>query len=260
MKKFLLSLLLLCVMSLSFAQKRAIIAKPIDTSDSLTSMLWVNANFMYQLPIGALNDLYTGYFSIGTGFNYKTASHWTFDVNFNYGFGSNVKDSTILGNLLTSKGDLIDGNGLKATLYMEGRYWRVGAGIGRIIPVSKRYLNSGIWVHLGAGFIQHKIHYTDVDNQIPQIKDDYRKGYDKRSSGVCLSQFIGYVHIGKSRVASFYGGVEFYEMWTRPDRNYDFNLGPTAEIGNKFSGLISFKFGWIVPLYTEKHQMTYYYN
>lgn len=259
-KKIFITLCFVCAICFSYGQRHAVFAKPRQTPDSVSSMVWTNANFSMQWPIGDLGKLYKSNFSIGTGFTYKTSNHWTFDVHFNYCFGANIKDSTLLENLLTSKGDLIDGNGLKATLYMEGQYWHVGAGIGRIIPVSKTYLNSGIWIRANVGFIRHKIHFTDVDNQIPQIGGDYRKGYDKRSSGIFLSQFIGYLHIGKSRVASFYGGIEFMEMWTKLDRNYDFNTGPTKDLKNKFSGLIGFKVGWIVPLYTQKHQMTYYYN
>ncbi|MBQ9435233.1 MAG: hypothetical protein IJU33_03810 [Bacteroidales bacterium] len=259
-KRLSIILCLLCFVGLTYGQRRAVMTKPRQTPDSVTAMVWTCANFSYQWPIGDLGTFYKGNFSIGTGFTYKTATHWTFDVHFNYCFGANLRDTTLLDNLKTSKGDIIDGNGLKATLYLEGQYWHVGAGLGRIIPVSKTYLNSGIWIHAGLGYIRHKIHFTDVDNQVPQIGGDYRKGYDRRSSGFFLSQFIGYVHIGKSRVASFYGGVEIMEMWTKPDRNYDFNLGPTKDLKNKFSGLIGLKIGWIVPLYTQKHQMTYYYN
>ncbi|MEG2070547.1 MAG: hypothetical protein RR034_04160 [Bacteroidales bacterium] len=222
--------------------------------DSATTMIWTGLNFSYQWPFGKMAQTFKGNFNIGTGINLKTNSNWTFDINFNYLFGSSIKSDQLFGDVVTSQGSIIDGNGYKATIYTEGRYWRIGAGFGKIIPVN-RWRNSGIWLHTDFSYFRHKIYINDPDYQVPQLNGDYRKLYDQRSSGFCMSQFIGYLFMQRIRVASFYAGIEIYEMWTKPDRNYSFVEGATKDLPYKFSGMM---IGWIVPLYEKKKVTTLY--
>lgn len=254
-KKIFILIIFCLITHFSFAQHGYTDEKYIDTA---TSMVWTEANFSFQFPAGHLADLFSNNYNIGTGFTYKTASNWTWSVKFNYLFGSNIDNATsVLGDIVNSNGDVIDGNGLKATIYMEGRYWTLGAGFGKIIPVN-RWKNSGIWLQGGFGFFQHKIHFTDPDSQVAQFLGNYKKGYDQRSSGFYMSQFVGYLFMQKRRIASFYAGVEIYEMWTKPDRNYIFTQGPTENMPYKFSALLGLKIGWIVPLYEKKRVTTFY--
>ena len=64
----------------------------------------------------------------------------------------------------------------------------------------------------------------------------------------------------KPRMFNFFIGVEFHEMWTRPNRNYVFFEGSTADMPYKFSGLVGFKAGWNIPLYERKTTTTFYYR
>jgi len=229
--------------------------------DSATTLIWTEANFSYQFPFGELYKTFKPNFNLGTGFTCKTASNWSYHIRFNYLFGSGIRCDIkdILGNMVNSNGDVIDGYGMKATLDMEGRYWYLAAGFGKIIPVSSRMRNSGIWITADVGYFVHKIHFTDNDHLIDQLDGDYKKGYDQRSAGLCMTQFIGYLHLGKLRVASFYAGIEISEMWTAATRNYNFVYGPTTD-EKKFSALLGIKVGWIVPLYEKKKTQTLYYR
>lgn len=229
--------------------------------DSATTLCWLDANFSYQLPSGELYKTFKPNFNLGPGITFKTTSNWTIHVRFNYLFGSSIRCDIkdILGNMVNANGDIIDGYGMKGTLGLEGRYWYLAGGAGKIIPVSQNKRNSGIWISADIGYFVHKIHFTDNDHLIDQLDGDYKKGYDQRSAGLCLSQFIGYLHIGKVRVASFYGGIEIYEMWTTATRNYNFVYGPTTN-QKKFSSLLGFKLGWIIPLYEQKKTQTLYYR
>jgi len=257
MKKLLIIPLLLCCCSPIFAQT-------IDKKkqvDSTTTIVWTEANFSYQFPFGELYKTFKPNFNLGTGFTFKTAKNWSWHVRFNYLFGSNIRCDwkDILGAMVNSNGDIIDGYGMKATLLMEGRYWYLGGGVGKIIPVSQTKKNSGIWITVDAGYFVHKIHFTDNDHLIDQLDGEYKKGYDQRSAGLGLTQFIGYLHLGKVRVASFYGGVEFTEIWSVDTRNYNFVHGETTN-NKKFSALIGLKVGWIVPLYEKKRREIFYYK
>lgn len=226
--------------------------------DTATRMVWVDANFAYQFPFGTLAETFKGNMNIGVGVNYKTSENWTWGIGFNYLFGSKVKDqAAVLGeDMLTVNGDLIDGNGQKATIYFEGRYWNLSAGFGKIIPLDK-WKNSGLWLRADFGFFEHKIRIRDPDLQVPQLSGDYRKGYDQRAAGFCMTQFFGYVFMRKVRVTSFYAGVEVSEIWTKSNRNYQFLLHGKDE-SKKFSVLLGVKVGWIIPIYEKRKIETLY--
>lgn len=259
MKKYILLVFTTLLTLLSFSQKTIHDKNYIDTS---TTMVWTNANFSYQIPFGSgyLGKTFGNNFNIGTGFIIKTTSNWTYEASFNYMFGGDVvlPDSLILGSMVNSNGDLFDENGLKATIYLEGRYWSFGGGIGKIIPLDK-WKNSGIWIKTNFGYMNHKIYITDPDNGVTQLdKDTYRKGYDQRSSGFQMSQFVGYLFMHKRRVTSFYAGIEIVEMWTKPNRNYSFMLGPSSSLPFKFSGQVGLKMGWVIPLYEKQKVVNFY--
>ena len=265
---------LLCCLSFTvlFSHSTALHAQEYEKSrvDTSTNMIWTGASFGYQFPFGELSHTFKNNFNLGTGFTFKTASNWTWSVNFNYMFGSKLaltKDNygdfmhTLFGSAFDSQGHIFDAAGLATTVYFEGRYWNLGAGFGKIIPVSKKWRNSGICLQASFGFLQHKI-FIDIpdpsSNWVPAFDKEYKKGYDRRSSGLYMSQFVGYLFMQRVRVVSFYAGVEIYEMWTKPDRNYIFNVGPTENMKREFSALLGFKLGWVVPLYEKKKSIKYY--
>lgn len=229
--------------------------------DTMAPMLWLDAHFSYHFPIGNLRTMFKNNWSIGPGLTFKTKNNWTIGAHFSYMFGANVRDLTIFnGNLANEDGIIIDGNGLVENgITSDGRYWTFGADFGKIIPVG-RWKNSGIWLRIGAGYFGHKLRIDDYGNQFPQLSSDYVKGYDRRSSGFVLNEFIGYEFVRKNRVLNFYVGIEFHQMWTKPNRNYIFFEGPTADMPYKFSGLIGIKAGWNIPLYERKTVTTFYYR
>ena len=232
-----------------------------DYVDTMATMVWTGVTFGGFLPTNYLHDWFKPNLGVGTGLTLKTKKNWTLDLQLGYMFGGNLRDITcpFLGNLADENGRIIDGNGMKTDIYTEGRYWYFGLGAGKVIPVS-RWKNSGIWVRLNAGYFGHKIKITDYDHQIPQLDGDYLKGYDHLSGGFALNQFIGYLFIQKNRLLNFYGGFEFYEIWTKPSRNYIINEGPTDNAKVQFSSLIGLKIGWNIPLYEKKSVTTFYYK
>lgn len=267
MKKLLISFLAFTLFIPIFSTAQSNIRTDFSSKayvDTSTTMLWVGVSMDGQLPFGALKTTFKPNLAVGANFTAKTKSNWTFDFTATYMFGSNLRDNkaSFLGDMVREVGGkplVIDGNGMEATLYFEGRYWYFGPSIGKIIPVN-RWKNSGIWIRLGAGYFGHKIRINDYDNQVPQLDGDYLKLYDHRSDGFAMSQFIGYLFIQKNRVLNFYGGIEIFETWTKPNRNYVFPEGNTANMKNKFSCLLGLKIGWNIPLYEKKSVTTFYYR
>ncbi|MDY6326529.1 MAG: hypothetical protein SPL42_01505 [Bacteroidales bacterium] len=229
--------------------------------DTAAPMIWIDAHFSYHMPVGMLRTYFKNNFCIGPGFTFKSKSNWTIGATFGYMFGANIRDVSIFnGTLANNEGIIVDGNGLRENgISCEGRYWTLGAEVGKIIPVD-RWKNSGIWVKVGAGYFRHKMKIDDYGHQFPQLDGDYAKGYDRRSSGFALNEFVGYQFVRKNRMLNFYVGLEFHQMWTKPDRNYVFFEGPTKDMPLKFSGLIGIKAGWNIPLYERRSVTTYYYR
>ena len=233
-----------------------------DFVDTTAPMIWLDAHMAYLFPIGDLRTIFKSNFAVGPGFTFKSKHNWTVGFHVDYMFNANLRDPNYFnGTLANDEGVVIDGNGLVSHggITAEGRYWTIQANFGKIIPVD-RWKNSGIWLRIGGGYFSHRLRVDDVSKQYPQLEGDYAKGYDRRSGGFALNQFIGYEFVHKNRMLNFFIGVEFYEMWTKPNRNYIFFEGPTADIPYKFSGLIGLKAGWNIPLYEKKTTTTFYYR
>lgn len=230
--------------------------------DTAAPMIWLDAHLAYHFPFGDLSTLFKSNFAVGPGFTFKSRSNWTVGFHVDYMFGANLRDPNYFnGTLANDEGIIIDGNGLVSHggITAEGRYWTVMADFGKIIPVD-RWKNSGIWLRIGAGYFNHRLRIDDYSNQYPQLDGDYVKGYDRRSGGFALNQFVGYQYVHRNRILNFYIGIELHEMWTKPDRNYIFFEGPTEDIPYKFSGLVGIKLGWNIPLYEKKTTTTFYYR
>jgi len=243
--------------------------------DTATFMIWASPNFSVQFPFGSgyLSSTFKNNFSVGLELTMKTKTNWTFDIGFNYMFGSKIKKSPqeLLGDMVFYGDDDIlhknpivyNGAGNNGVvLASEGRYWYFGTSLGKIIPFN-RWKNSGFWFKLGIGYFGHKIHFTDPNSYFPQLdQKTYRLGYDQRSQGIALNQFFGYLFMQKRRVLSFYAGIELWEIFSKPDRGYIFTgelAGPTNKLPMKFSGLVGIKIGWILPFYEKKRVTTFYY-
>ena len=270
MKKAILFLLVSYAITTVFSQE--FYRRDLNYVDTATFMVWASPNFSVQQPFGKgyLASTFKFNYSIGFDFTIKTKSNWTIDLGFSYMFGSKirVRPEYILGDMVfypicdTCRAAIFNGAGNNSvTLTYEGRYWYLGATVGKIIPFN-RWQNSGVWLKLGAGYFGHKIHFTDPEHWFPQIdQDTYRLGYDRRSSGIALNQFIGYMFMQKRRTLSFYAGIELWQIFSKPDRGFIFagnDAGPTDILPRKFSGLIGIKVGWILPFYEKKRVTTFY--
>ncbi|MCF8298817.1 MAG: hypothetical protein K9J13_14810 [Saprospiraceae bacterium] len=252
MKKVLLSIIAaLFVVSISQAQ--------VSVKDSVISTAFFTAHYQYQIPGGDLSGSFLGSSGIGSSFMYKTNNNWLFGFDYNFFFRDTVKGSdTILKNISTSLGQVIDGNGIYAEINMYERGFYSTAKIGKLFPVFGPNDNSGICVIAGGGLLQHKIRIENTDNTAPQLSGDYKKGYDRLTNGFALSEFVGYMYMGNRKIVSFYAGFEFVQAWTQSRRDYDFVLMGKDD-KKRFDTLSGFKFGWIIPLYKRKPQK-YYYN
>jgi hypothetical protein len=229
-----------------------------SVKDSSIAFSMIAVTGSYQVPGGEMADRFGNNFTVGASFQRKLKSNWLWGADFNLLFGGEVKENTILSGLMTSQGYIIGADGNYADVLLHERGYSAFLKAGRIFPVLGPNKNCGLTVTIGGGFIQHKIRIEDKGNKVPQLSDEYKKGYDRLTNGFCLSQFLGYTNFSNSRRINFYAGIEAMEGFTQNRRtvNIDTGLRDDTKRMDFFLGL---KVGWIIPLF-KKLPKEYYYD
>ncbi|MCD4744846.1 MAG: hypothetical protein K8R58_00940 [Bacteroidales bacterium] len=230
----------------------------VEDSTVFTPMIY--AGYSYQIPGGNLSELFGNNSNIGFGFQIKTKKNWIFGIDYNYLFGNNVKnENSLLSNITTSNGYIIDGNGIYAEINIYERGFLTSLKFGKVFSLFGPNPNSGIIFISSAGFLQYKIRIDNIDNTAPQLKDDYKKGYDRLTNGFAISEFIGYLYLGKNRLLNFFAGFEFTQAWTQSRRDINFNTRKPDDPLKHFDTLSGIKVGWIIPFNRRTSNNTFYY-
>jgi len=226
--------------------------------DSVISFPIIMGSYGYQFTGGDMTERFGNSSTLGVNFLFKTKDNWLYGADFNYFFGSNIKNiDEMLSGLMTDQGYIIDGNGVYATYSANERGHYGGIKGGKIFPVVGPNPNSGIFVLGGLGYLRHYIDLDNEQNVAPQISNDYKYGYDYLTDGIYSTQFIGYIHFGNDRVFNFFGGLEIMEGFTRGKRKYLFNEMKPDD-SKRFEMLYTIKIGWMIPVYKKASQVYFY--
>ncbi len=227
-------------------------------NDNAVNMFNVNLTYAFHVPGGDMAKRFGVSSMIGPAVEFKHKSNWIIGLEYGYIFGGNLKQTDILDHLKDETGNIINEYGEYGTILMTERGFYAGGSIGKIIPVLAPNPNSGIRLQVGAGLLEHHIHIENKDNNIPCVLGDYRKGYDRRTNGLSLKEFIGYHFLDPKGYFNFYAGFEFYQAWTYNRRNLNYDTGlPDDELKHDY--LYGFRVGWILPLYRKDPDPFYYF-
>jgi len=229
----------------------------IRDSSIFTSVIY--AAYSFQFPGGDLSERFGVNSSIGGGLMFKTKSNWIIGAEGNYLFGGIVKNKdSLLLNISTPEGFIIDANGYFADVVFYERGYSIYGKFGKLIPLFGPNPNSGLTIMAGIGYLQNKIRIHNPGNTAPQIYGDYKKGYDHLNGGFTLNGSLGYTYMSNSRLLNFYGGFEFIQSWTNSKRDYDFQLGAreTTSYSSQFYGI---RLVWMIPLYKRTPKSYYLY-
>lgn len=254
MNKYFLSVLLLLLMWITQGVSQ------VNPKDSIVFTPIISTSFSVNFPGGDLVNRFGINGAIGGAFAVKTKTNWVYGLKYDYIFGKDVKEWQILNNLITEGDFIINPNGVPSETDLFERGYAVNGIVGKVSPfLGKIKLgpnkNSGLFYWVGLGLLQHKI---QIKSDVPQLQDEYSKGYDRLSNGISVSEFIGYLYLGNSRRVNFYLGFEIYQAWTKNRRGYNFDTMQVDE-EKRLDLLTGFKFGWILPLY-KKVPSEFYYN
>jgi len=212
------------------------------------------------ISAGDLSKRYGNFLTLGTGMDFITEkSNWIFGWKGDFHFGTRVKEN-VLGVIGGADGFLF-GNGLASAddFSLKQRGFYLGAHVGKIIPLSSENSRSGIRLTLGAGLLQHRIRLQqDPVNFVPQIDDEYGKGYDRLTNGLALRQFIGYQLLGKSKLVNFLIGIEAIQGFTQNRRSYNFDE-MRQDTTKRLDIVLGLKIGWMLPFYVGESTGQIYY-
>ncbi len=231
-----------------------------NVSDSIIGTPWIAVHYGLNGTAGDLADRYGLFNHIGGFAGYKTRRNWVYGIDGSFMFGSDVRVNGLFDHLIDSKGNITDQNGDIAIVRVLNRGFYVDANVGKIFPVLSPNKNSGIYVSLGAGYLAHKIRVETQDHVVPQIELEYRKGYDRFTSGLNLQQFVGYSFMANQGVFNFYGGFYIQEGFTYNQRTIFFDQ-PDVEVPTdmRLDIQYGFKLAWMIPIY-KRMPKEFYYN
>jgi hypothetical protein len=194
---------------------------------------------------------------VGFGAGYKCKNNVFALADANFIFGNKVKIPGIFEHLVDSYGNITDVNGDVATVSVLARGVSVNAQIGKIFPLNQRDKNSGIMVHAGLGYLNHRVKIETQTQVVPMIELDYKKGYDRLTTGVNSMQFIGYAYMPKQSFYSFYGGIYAMQGFTKNRRTLFYDQ-PDVPVSTalRLDLIMGIKVGWFIPFYST--QKDYY--
>jgi hypothetical protein len=244
---------------LAFFLVASLVQAQVNVRDSSAQGVLFGIGSSLQWAGGDLADKFG--FSVDLSFDtwYKTRSHWMFGAGASFFFGDDVRigDQMVAG-LTTSNGQLISLNGNYGDYKFFQRGFSLQANVGRVFTSWGHNANSGLLVLIGGGYLQHRVRIENAGQDIPQLLDDYEKGYDRLSGGPMARQFIGYLHAGSRRRINFIVGFDFLQGFTQDYRGFHFDTGQAVS-GTQLDLMYGFRFIWFLPVYSGATE-TYYYH
>lgn len=232
-------------------------AQRLNARDSVLKLSMIEAHYGFLLPGGDLSERFGTTLNYGLGFMRKTKSNFLWGADLSFFAGNNVKESYVLDRLRTPSGKIISKDGSFADVRIFQRGFTSYAKVGKLIPIFNSNKNSGLMITAGVGFIQHKIQIEVLDNTVPALSNEYKKGYDRLTNGISFQEFIGYQYIHSRFLYNFYVGFDFSQSFTQNRRDWDFYEQRKLDEKRK-EYLSGIKLGIIFPLYRRMPKEYYF--
>lgn len=243
---------ILLISSAGFSQKK-------NWKENTVSTFLIGAHYAPSFALGDLADRYSFLNHLGASISYKTSGNWVFGADGSFIFGNKTKMTGLFDHLVDSHGNISDVNGDVGVVLANPRGLSFNLHVGKVIPVAKSNPNSGIFIRINTGYLQHKLNVETRDHVIPSLELKYRKGYDRFTTGLATEQFIGYLYMGNSEFVNFYAGGFIQEGFTRNRRNLNYDQ-PDIPVDKslRLDIMVGIKVGWMFPAYSRKSKSYYY--
>ncbi len=225
--------------------------------DSTIQLFLITANYSAELPGADFAERFGTSHFLGASVSTKTSHNWKFTASFDFMFGGRVKEDP-LSMIAADNGNLINGQGTFEPLQYQQRGFRAMFRTGKLLPVIGPNPNSGLLLQAGGGFIQHKIRYNTQSRGVFQLQEPYRKGYDRLTNGVALTQSLGFLYLSDNKLINFRIAFQVTEAFTQNRRSWNFDEMRKAD-EQRLDLLYGIKVSWSWPIY-DKASEGYYYR
>lgn len=224
-------------------------------NDSVVRATMIALRMGAMQPVGILNDRY-GYFkSTGLRVAFKNKHNWMLGIQGEYYFGKTIKDGDILAAILADDGSIITNDGLLGQAKLYARSYFVGATVGKLIPLEKHYLNTGIAIWTSVGYWQHRVRINNDDN-IYALTDAYKAGYDRLTSGIGLQQQVEYFYMSRKRLVNFSVGLDFNIGYLKGRRTIIFDTGKSG-LDYRLDMMLGAHISWFLPIFARNKNSVY---
>jgi len=214
--------------------------------------------YAHQFPIGKLAERYGDNSSIGCFLFTEKKNNLFYAIQGNYIFGNNVKDSMLFNNINTLTGAIIGSDGRYVNINLMQRGFDIHFMMGYALHPNISDL-SGFYFSGGIGFLQHKI-FIDTKNQnIPQLNEEYKKGYDRLSNGISTKWETIYKYYSPNGKFQMYSGINITLAYTKNRRPYLFDQMQYTSNDMNLDKLIGVSFGIIIPIQRRNEEKFHYY-
>ncbi|RYE25594.1 MAG: hypothetical protein EOP51_03605 [Sphingobacteriales bacterium] len=228
-----------------------------ETKHPARSGFVFSVNGALDMPGADMAKRFGSSYKLGGAIWYKTTSNWMFGPKIDFIIGSKIKEDSLLQNIQTFDGFLVNQSGLIVDVGKFERGYMIGLQASKIINISKTNGDNGILITTSAGFMQHKINLYDQDKSILQIKGDYRKGYDRLTNGTFVEQYIGYNHMGSKGFLNFHIGLDLTAGFTKGRRDYLYDvMRPGTD--SRVDLLFGIRGGWYIPIFKRKSEEIFF--
>ena len=100
----------------------------------------------------------------------------------------------------------------------------------------------------------------DTKNQnIPQLDEDYKKGYDRLANGISSKWEAIYRYYDKSGKFQMYAGMNMTVAYTKNRRPYLFDKMEYTPNKGSWDNLLGINMGVIIPIHRKNEEEFHYY-
>jgi hypothetical protein len=197
---------------------------------------------------------------VGISAGYKTAKNWYMSFDGNFMFGNQTRMTGLFDHLVDEYGNITDVNGDIAMVLVYPRGVNTNFSFGKLFPVLSPNANSGILIHVGGGYLLHRLRIETNDQVVPSLELDYKRGYDRLTTGFNFHQFIGYSFLANAGAWNFYGGFYIQEGLTKNRRTIFYDQPDvTVSTDLRLDIQYGFRIGWYIPFY-QRLPKDYYFD
>ncbi|MCD6063992.1 MAG: hypothetical protein K0R82_1903 [Flavipsychrobacter sp.] len=217
----------------------------------------INVNAGVDFPAADMADRFGTSYRLGGAVLYKTRSNWMFGPKIDFILGNQITDDSLLINLTQADGSILNQDGQLVGVGTFERGYLIGIQGSKIMNLSKTNADNGLLITTTVGFMQHKINLFDKQKTIPQLRGDYRKGYDRLTNGMFVEQYLGYNYFSKDGFINFHIGLNVTAGFTQGRRDYLYDV-MRPDNASRLDILFGIRGGWYFPIFKRKSEEIFF--